>query len=81
MDKERLAAVALSQQAFMIATQMRLLNEPGLTITLPDGKSVKAYVGEVLPGGFAGFAKEKAKAEKAEAERCKAAKELVEKHK
>lgn len=65
----------------MIATQMRLLGELGLTIALPDGKSVKPYVGEVLIGGFAGFAREKAKAGRAESERYKAAKEVIKKNK
>ncbi len=62
------------KRAVTLMKVMRLLEEQGQTFTLPDGKSVKAYVGEVLPGGFAGFAKEKEKAEKAEAERYKVAK-------
>lgn len=73
--------VVTTQQYAAFMKVMRLLEEQGQAFTLPDGKSVKAYVGEVLPGGLAGFAKNKAKAEKAEAERYKAAKELVEKHK
>jgi hypothetical protein len=73
--------VVTTQQYAAFMKVMRLLEEQGQTFTLPDGKSVKAYVGEVLPGGFAGFAKEKAKAEKAEAERYKVAKELIEKNK
>jgi hypothetical protein len=56
---------------------VRLLQEQGQTFTLPDGKSVKAVVEEVLPEGFAGFAKQQAKAEKAEAERYKAAKAVI----
>jgi len=42
----------------------RLLKEQGQEFVLPDGKSVKAYVEEVLPGGFEGFAKEQEKAAK-----------------
>ena len=44
---------------------MRLLEEQGQSFTLADGKSLKAYIGEVLPGSFVGFAMEKAKAQKA----------------
>lgn len=73
--------VVTTQQYAAFMKVMRLLEEQGQTFTLPDGKSVKAYIGEVLPGGFAGFAKEKGKAEKAEAERYKAAKEVIEKNK
>ena len=56
---------------------MRLLEEQGQTFTLPDSKRVKAYVEEILPGGFAGFAKEKEKTQKAGTERYKAAKQQV----
>ena len=43
----------------------RLLKEQGQEFVLPDGKSVKAYVEEVLPGGFEGFVKKQEKAAKA----------------
>ncbi len=66
LDEKKLATSALE----------KLLEEQGQTFTLADGKSAKAVVEEVPPEGFAGFVKKQAKAEKAEAERYKAAKEL-----
>lgn len=71
--------VVTTQQYAAFMKVMRLLEEQGQTVTLPDGKSVKAYVEEILPGGFAGFAKEKEKTQKAGAERYKAANEEADK--
>jgi hypothetical protein len=68
--------VITTQQYKNFMKVIRLLEEQGQTFTLPGGKSVKAMVEEVLPNGFAGFAKEQAKAEKAGTERYKAAKAL-----
>ena len=66
--------VVSRQQYANFMKVIRLLEEQGQTFTLPGGKSVKAVVEEVLPGGFTGFAKQQAKAEKERAERAKAAK-------
>jgi hypothetical protein len=73
--------VVTTQQYAAFMKVMRMLEEQGQSFTLADGKSAKAYVGEVLPGGFAGFAKTQAAAEKAAAERYKVAKEMIEKNK
>lgn len=74
LSDAREGVVVTTQQYAAFMKVMRLLEEQGQTFTLPDGKSVKAYVGELLPEGFAGFAKEKAAAEKVAAERAKQAK-------
>ena len=60
---EGVVLTTAQHRAFMKV--VRLLEEQGQAFTLPDGKSVKAYVEEVLPGGFEGFAKKQEKAAKA----------------
>ncbi len=71
-----LSSMPMNHDCANLMKVVRLQEEQGQTFTLPDGKSVKALAEEVLPEVFAGFAKQQAKVEKAEAEHCKAAKAL-----